>query len=542
MTRLLNRFLAVSLLLVIGINANAAVEINSSAPVGGTMTRNTGAEPPTLNPVAANDVSADYILSEAMDSLLGRHPETYDWKPRLSEKWEVSKDNKTFTFTLRKDIFFHNGDPITAEDVKFSFDVYKIPEYKAAEKIPYYESISNIEIVNPTTIKFTMKDNYFKNFEVVATTSIIPKKVYGDVAKGSKLNKSFVGAGPYMLDTYDKGQKIVLKRFAKWYGFNTPEWKGSSNYEKYVFRFVKEENVQIEMLKKGELDYLALNSENYMKKTQGDPWGKTIEAKKVLNKVPKSYYFVGWNQKKPVFQDKNVRLALAHLMNREEMNKKFLFGMADLATGPTYIQSEYADPNVKPILYDPKKATELLNKAGWKDSDKDGVLDKMIDGKKADFKFELIHPNKDMEKYWTWFKEDLQKVGIKMEIKYLEWSSFTKLLDESNFEAVALGWGGVTDWDPKQIWHSASAIPGASNFVNYKNAEVDKMIDEARIEKDRAVRVKKLRAVYAKVADDAPYVFMFNQKYNFYGANVRFKKPGDTFQYEIGYDYWWIQP
>ena len=170
------------------------------------------------------------------------------------------------------------------------------------------------------------------------------------------------------------------------------------------------------------------------------------------------------------------------------------------------------------------------------------LVSKMIDGKKADFKFELIHPNKDMEKYWTWFKEDLQKVGIKMEIKYLEWSSFTKLLDESNFEAVALGWGGVTDWDPKQIWHSASAIPGASNFVNYKNAEVDKMIDEARIEKDRAVRVKKLRAVYAKVADDAPYVFMFNQKYNFYGANVRFKKPGDTFQYEIGYDYWWIQP
>jgi peptide/nickel transport system substrate-binding protein/microcin C transport system substrate-binding protein len=207
-----------------------------------------------------------------------------------------------------------------------------------------------------------------------------------------------------------------------------------------------------------------------------------------------------------------------------------------------YSTSDFVSKSVKPILYDPKAANELLAKAGWKDTDKDGILDKTVNGKKVSFKFTLIHPNKDYEKYWTMYKEDLKKVGIDMEIKYLEWNSFLKILDEGNFDGVALAWGGGDiNWDPKQIWHSASAVPGGSNFIYYKNPEVDKLIDEARQTLDEKKRKKLLTSVYEKVAADVPYVFMFNEKYNFYATSNRIGQPAETFKYDIGIDYWWMK-
>jgi peptide/nickel transport system substrate-binding protein/microcin C transport system substrate-binding protein len=298
----------------------------------------------------------------------------------------------------------------------------------------------------------------------------------------------------------------------------------------------------LEAAKKGELDYLDLRVEAFMKKTEGAPWGKTIIKHKVANDSPKSYGFIGWNLRKELFQDKNVRVALAHLLNRAEMNKKFRYGMSDLANGAVYIKSEY-NPGNKALEFNPKKAQELLAKAGWTDADKNGVLEKAINGKKTEFKFTLLYANKDVEKYWTLYREDLKKAGIDMELKYLEWNSFLKLVDDANFDAVTMAWGGGSvDPDPKQIWHSSGAVPGGSNFIGYKSPEVDKLIDEARIEPAKAKRVALLKKVYAKIAEDAPYAFLFNDKYEFYANSSRIGMPAETFKYEIGKDYWWVKP
>jgi peptide/nickel transport system substrate-binding protein/microcin C transport system substrate-binding protein len=478
-----------------------------------------------------------------MEAMLTRDVETYAWKPRLAERWEISKDNKVFTFFLRKNALFHDGKPVTAEDVKFSFDAIFDPAYQAAHSRPYYEGIAKVEVVDPYTVKVTAKDTYFKNFDTIAgMMPIIPKHVYGDVAKSKKMTRTIVGTGPYMLEKFDRGNLITLKKFDKWYGNEDKEWKGAYNFDKINLRFYKDETMIIERAKKGDLDYTPLRTESYMKKTEGAPWGKTVLKFKIENSAPKTYGFIGWNFRRELFQDRNVRVALAHLMNREEMNKKFRYGMADLATGPTYLKSEFASQAVKPFLYDPKTAQELLTKAGWKDADKDGVLEKTVNGKKQDFRFTLIHPNKDNEKYWTMYKEDLKKAGIEMEIKYLEWNSFLKLLDEGNFDAVSLAWGGgdIT-WDPKQIWHSSSAVPGGSNFINYKNPEVDKAIDEARQTVDEGKRNKLLKTVYEKIAYDAPYVFLFNDKYDFYARSAKIGAPADTFKYDVGIDYWWTK-
>lgn len=539
--KVMGQFLA--LVLVAGLSSAAfAATPNENAPQGGVFNLNLGGEPPTLHPISSTDVYAQGVQNYVMDTLLTRDLETYAWKPRIAEKWEVSKDNKIFTFHLRKNAVFHDGKPVTAEDVKFSFDAIFEPAYQAAHLRPYYEGIAKVEVIDPNTVKVTAKDTYFKNFDTIAAMmTILPKHVYGDVEKSKKMTRTLIGCGPYSLEKFERGQIITLKKFDKWYGNGDKEWKGMYNFATINMRFYKEEAVTLERAKKGDLDYIDLRPEAYVKKTEGAPWGKTIIKHKVENSAPKSYGFVGWNLRRDLFQDKGVRVALAHLMNREEMNKKFRYNMADLATGPTYVKSEYAPKSVKPILFDPKEATELLAKAGWKDTDKDGVLDKVVNGKKTSFKFTLIHPNKDNEKYWTMYKEDLKKAGIDMEIKYLEWNSFLKLMDEGNFDAVALGWGGgdIT-WDPKQIWHSSSAVPGGSNFIGYKNPEVDKLIDEARQSLDEKKRVKLLNQVYEKIASDAPYVFMFNDKFDFYATASKIQMPAETFKYGIGVDYWWM--
>ncbi len=536
--------LIVSLMAVISAGVSFAQSLgNPQAPQGGTFYFNLGSEPKTLHPITSTDAYASRVHSFVLDALMTRDENTYEWRPELAEKVEISEDGQTFTFTLRKGAKFHDGKPVTAEDVKFSFDVIFIDEFRAFHARPYYENIESATIVDPHTVQFKAKNLYFGNFNAIAGLQIIPKHVYGNIEKAKKLNKKIVGSGPYLLDKYDKGRRIVLKQNAKWWGNKIDDFKGKYNFKRIIMRFVKEENVAIAMLEKGELDFDSLSPEAFIKKTTAEAWKTKLKKLKVQNQQPKGTGFVAWNLYKPLFQSKTIRTALTHLMNRELMNQKFRFGMSLLATGPWYQQSEYADPNVKPIPYDPAAALALLKDDGWQDSDKDGVLDKEVDGQKVNFEFTLLNPNKDFEKYLVLYQGDLAKVGIKMNIKLLEWNTFITKLDESQFDAVVLAWsGGSVDLDPKQIWHSASAVKGGSNFIGYKNPEVDRLIDQARGEMDKQKRIPLLREVYRKIAEDAPYTFMFNRKHTLYAHTKRIQKVQETYNYTVGYNFWWMQP
>jgi microcin C transport system substrate-binding protein len=516
---------------------------NPNAPRGGRFNDNLGAEPPTLHPITSQDVGSRTIQSFVMESLMNRNVDNYEWEPALAESVVAAKDGKTFTAKLREGIVFSDGKPVTAEDVKFSFDVIFDPKFNTAHLRPYYEAIEKVEVIDPRTVRFVTKEVYFKNFDIVSGMTIHPKHIYGDPVEGPKLNKLILGSGPYLLETYDKGKRIILKKNPKWWGWQDKKMQGLYNYDEIAYRFVTEEQVELEMLKTGQVDVMFTGAEAFTKKMVGEVFDKKINKFEVKNKAPGGYGFIGWNQKEQIFQDKQVRQALTHLMNRRLMIEKFQFGKNRPATGPWHQDSIYASPRTKPLEFDPKRAAELLSKAGWKDTDQDGILDKMIDGKKVDFRFTLLNSSKDFEKYMTIFKEDLKKAGIDMEIKYLEWNSFMKLLDEFKFQAIAMGWGaGDVDLDPKQIWHSSSAVPGGSNFVSYKNPEVDKLIDKARTQMDRKARVKTLQKAYEVIADDAPYLFMFNRLYTFYATQKRISMEKPTYTFGVGQNYWWLAP
>lgn len=502
--------------------------------------------PPTINPLSSTGTYASKVQAYVLEGLLERDIETFVWKPALASAWETAKDGLSYTFTLKDNLKWHDGKPITIADVKFSFDAIMEPDnkYKTAHMRFLYENIKEAKIIGKNKITFFAKKKYFKNFEVCAGLTIIPKHLYENPSKKQKkkLNKTLVGSGPYILKKFKRGKSIVLVKNKNWWGHTEGSRVKENNFDKILIRFVKDTTIAIQRAEKGDIDYLeTLSAEDYVKKTTGKKWGVTIDKYKVQNLVPVNYGFVGWNLKHPLFKSVKMRKALALLLNRKEMAAKFRFGLSLLATGPLYRQSPYANKSVTAVPFKPEDALSLLKEEGWSDSDKDQVLDKMVNGKKVDLRFTILEPNKEFMKYLTIYKEDAKKVGVDIKLKFVEWNTFLKLLDERKFEAVRLGWGGGSiDWDPKQIWHSESVNNKGSNFIGYSNKKVDKLIEISRVTLDRKKRIEYLSQVYKLIADDYPYAFFFNDKYKFYGANKRLNIKKDTYKYGVGSGFWTV--
>jgi peptide/nickel transport system substrate-binding protein/microcin C transport system substrate-binding protein len=515
---------------------------NKGQRSGKAVYYNLGGEPTTLNPLSSVDAYSSSVHGYVFESLLSRDLDSYEWKPELAVEWKISDDKRTFDFRLREGVKWTDGKELTAEDVKFSYDVIFTEDFKAVQLRPYYEAIESVEVLDKFNVRFKVKDDYFQNFEIAAGLNVLPKHFYTDPENKKDFGRKLIGSGPYMLTKYDKGQKMIMVQNPDWWGRQDPQEKDTYTIPKVVLRFVTEENVQLELMKKGDLDFLSLRPDGFVKKTVGEIWDQKVVKVKTENKTPKGYNFIGWNLKHPILKDKRVRQALAMLLNRPVMLEKFEYNLSEPATGPVYVQSDYANADVKPVPYDPKGALELLRAAGWQDSDKDGVLDKVIDGKKTRLSITILEPTQDMMKYLTVYKEDASQVGVEIQIKNIEWNSFVKLLEERNFEAMRLAWtGGGIEWDPKQVWHSSSAKGAGSNFIGYENAEVDRLIDDARKIYDRDKRIAMLKRVHALISADYPYAFFFNSKYSLYAHSKRIQKPKETFKYGIGQQYWKLQ-
>ena len=503
-----------------------------------TYFNNLGGEPENLHPIKSTDYYSAVVQYYILESLLQRDDNTYKWKPHLAKSWSISSDGKIFTFELFDNLKWSDGKDLTVQDIEFSFTAYRNPEYGGIKYLPYFEKMESVKILNEKTIQFKVKEPYFGNFEVIADMDIIPKHIYKDPKL--KMSKNLIGSGPYKLDHYIKGKILVLKQNPLWAGKNNPANQGKWNFPTLVFRFVNSEADTLLRMEKGHLDFSHLTPESFLEKTKSAPWGTKIQKMEYSNKAPSGYAFIGLNFKKDLFKDKRVRKALAHLFNRRLMNEKFRYNQSELARGPWYFWSDYADPTVFPIEFDPKKASQFLKSAGWSDKDKNGILEKTIQGAKKEFNFTLIVANPEVEKYLTLYQEDLKQAGIKLNLKFLDWTSFVRLLDDKNFDAVMLAWsgGGSVDFDPKQIWHSESAQHKGSNFISYSNLKVDALIDKGRSQLNRQERVKTFQQVYHLIAEDVPYIFLFNNRKRFYGLNQRIKAIKPALNYGIGMSYW----
>ncbi|MCI0454983.1 MAG: peptide-binding protein [Candidatus Dadabacteria bacterium] len=459
------------------------------------------AEPGTLNPITATDAYESTINSgNVYETLVKRDNETLEIIPLLADRWEISDDKLVYTFFIKKGIKWHDGVPFTSHDVVFSFEKIMDPKVDAPALRSYYKEIRKVQAVDDHTVRFTYARPYFLALEFCGGMNVVPKHIFekGDF-NTNPFGRHPIGTGPYRFLRWDTGKEIILER-------NESYWGEKPNIKRIIFKIITDSTVTLQVLKRGEIDFSGLTPIQWSRQTSSERFLKHFQK---LSYFTPNYSFIGWNMNTPFFRDKRVRTAMTYLVNRNLILEKILYNLGEIVTNPFYINSPEYDKSIKPFPFNPLMAKRLLDEAGWMDHDGDGLRDK--DGVKFDFEFLLPSGSVTGEQISTILKEELKKVGIKMNIRRVEWAIFTKQLDERKFDAVTLSWAMGVESDPYQIWNSSQAERG-SNFVGFKNKEADLLMEQARTEFDRKKRIELYKKFAEIIYEEQPYTFLFCRK------------------------------
>ena len=474
-------------------------EYSDAKPADGDwLIYNLSAEPGTLNPVTATDAYESTVNGgNIYETLVKRDNKTLKIVPLLAESWKISEDKLSYTFIIRKGIKWHDGTHFTAKDVVFSFQRIMDPKVDSPHLKSYYKDVKDVVAVDDHTVRCTYAKPYFLALEFCGGMPLVPKHIFekGDF-NTNPAGRQPVGTGPYKFAGWNTGREIVLER-------NEEYWGKKPHIKRIVFRIITDRTVAFQVLKQEGLDYAGLSPIQWSRQTG------SADFKENYNKMSyfaPNYSYIGWNSRRPYFSDKRARTALTHLVNRELILGKILYNLGEVVTNPFYINSPEYDKSIRPYPYDPKRAKQLLDEAGWADHDGDGIRDK----NGVSFKFEFLIPSgsETGEKIATILKEELDKVGIEMQIRRTEWAVFVQRLNERRFDAVTLSWAMGVESDPYQIWHSSQAEAG-SNFVGFENKEADRLIDQARTEFNREKRIELYRKFALIVHEEQPYTFLF---------------------------------
>lgn len=518
------------------------LETEQSSPLSVAISAN----PQGLMPLTSSDASTStHLHARLFESLLDRNIDTYQWEPSLAKSWKISDDGQIFTFTIDEKARFWDGSPVTAEDVKFSYNIIFREGVDSAPLRPYYQAISEVNVINSNTVSFRTKDLYYKNFDVAAGLTILKKDFYEKLyAKDKTLAKSettrqAMGTGMWKVEKWDENRRLILARDENYWAREREKAAGRWTFDRIILHVIQDKAVQLETLKKGEISYLSPTPRQFALEMNEPPFGNRIVKVKSVNKSPMGYRFIAWNQKNPLLEDRRVRWALSHLANIPLWVKKFEYGLSEPTIGPFSPKSDQHDPSVKPVQFSVKLARRKLAEAGWTEAGDDGFLVKS--GRR--FELSILFPTQAKDVYepiLTEYKNQAKRVGIDIQLRGLEWTSFVKKLDDRSFDAVTLGWTRGQDMDLKQIWHSESIENNGSNFISYTNSELDLLIEKHRKTMDYDARVQLARKMQKIIYDDQPYTFLTERKYVLYAAQSAIKRPKDVFSYGLGSAYWII--
>jgi len=478
------------------------------------------AEPGVLNPILSTDAYGAEIQSYIYETLIDLDNETLKFKPLLAESWEESSDHLQYIFYLRKDVKWHDGVPFTAEDVVFTFNKIQDPNVDAAVQRISYRDVEKVEKLDDYTVRFTYRIPYFRSLLVLGAIQPIPKHIFddGQNINSHPANRHPIGTGPFVFKEWKTKRDITLAK-------NKAYWKTAPKIEGLVFRIIEDPTVPFQELKKGNIDFSSIRPIQWERGTKSGSFEEQFNKAEYF--LP-GYSYIGWNMKRKFFEDKRVRRALSMIINKEKILEKILFGHGVIVEGGQYFFGNDYDHKIRPYPYDPVKASQLLEEAGWIDHDGDGIRDK--DG--VPFKFDFLYAagSNFAGMLASMLREDLLKLGIVMELRGLEFNALIRALDARDFDAMTLGWsGGAILNDPYQIWHS-SQIKEGSNFVGFDNKDADLIIEKIRTEFNddkRSVLYKQLQGI---LHEEQPYTFLFTAAsliaYNKRFTNVKVYKLG----------------
>jgi peptide/nickel transport system substrate-binding protein len=463
---------------------------------GGTHVESTGGEASKLVPYLAGDSASEDVIELVFNGLL-RYGPTLQLEAALAQSWQVKDGGKTIIFKLRPGVKWHDGEPFTSADVKFTVESILDPKVASPRKSDF-DLIEKVEIPDPLTVVVRYKKPFAPALEAWIG-GIAPKHLLeGKDVNKDAFNRHPVGTGPYKLVKWLDKQYMEFEA-------NPDYFEGKVHISKYRIRFIPEPATELLEMRTGGIDGMNLQPDQFVHQTDGADFDKV--ARKIHLAGRSAYTFMGFNLKRQPFDDKRVRQALSYAIDRDELIKGVMEGLAQPCSGPyTPVMPAY-NQAVKPYPLDLTKSAQLLDEAGWK-LGKDGLRSK--DGKP--FKFSLLtnKGNAPREKTVLILQQQFKKLGVSVDVQILEWSTFlSDYVDKKNFDVIVMGWQLSPDPDQYSIWHSSQTKDGQFNFISYNNPEVDRLLERGREEFDPAKRVAIYRKFHALVAEDQPLAFLY---------------------------------
>lgn len=507
--------------------------INPDAPKGGELRLSAIGTFDSLNPFIVKGTPAagmSFIRSGLVYESLMQNAwdEPFSLYGVIAESVEIPDDRSWVAFNLRPEARWADGTPLTTEDVAWTFEILKekgSPFFRA-----YYGDVKSAEIISPRRIKFTFKGTGNAELPlIIAEMSVLPKHFW--TADGRDFDKTSLepplGSGPYQITKVEPGRSITYERNPNWWGKDLPLFKGFYNFDRISYDYYRDNNVALEAFLAGEYD---VRIENTAKEWENSYDSPALEDGRILmeeihNQRPSGMQAFVYNIRRPVFQDKEVRKALAYAFDFEWSNKQFAYGVYE-RTDSFFENSELASaglpsPEELDILnpikdnipaevftqtFTPPRtdgtgnnrqnlrtAMQILDAAGYKLGD-DGIRSK--DGIRLEF--EILDTNPQFERWVLPFVRNLERVGVKATFRIVDTAQYQNRMNDYDFDMTigVFGQSNSPGNEQRDFWSSAKAdIPGARNTIGIKDPIIDDLIEKVIQAPSRANLVTRVRAI-----------------------------------------------
>lgn len=496
---------------------------------GGTLVVGSEADADALSPPISSTADASDIYGNIFIYLCKTTPDMESYEPWGAKSWEFSEDRKTLTFHLRDDIYWHDGVKMTAYDVEYSFFIHKHPDV-AWSNISWLDNIESVTAVDSFTVVTEFSKVYPYQLTDANVYRPIPKHLLEHIPpaemRNAEFNRNPVGNGPFKFKRWVAQQYIEIEA-------NENYFLGRPYLDRVIFKIIPDRTNLLTQIETGEIDlYHKFPPEAY------DRLSSNPDLK--IYKFPsRSYYHIGWNNVHPPLDNRNVRRALNMAIDRQEIIDVLCHGLARPVDGHFLPWLWAYAPDLEPFPYDPAEAKRILAQEGWTDSDGDGWLDKA--GQTFELELKTNENNQLRKDIAVMVQSKLEKIGVKINPRSMEWTTFIQELQRKNFEASVAGWVVGIKADLTSHWHSKS-IEGKFNYVSYSNPRVDELIDAARMELDREKAKELWAEAQGIILEDAPYCFLFNLD----ELNALHKRFKNVNMITYGWDYnltaWYVPP
>jgi len=563
--RILPRLAGALLLTVFGVacNGREAPDAASGAPSAErerTVVIHTDALPQSLNYLIDNSAMCRRLQGEAHESLLARDPTTLAMKPvlctgwrredalvlasgerlfgdveALEQGWRVRTDGgaqtrefsvqdvarvvrgAAYTFDLRRDVLWHDGERFDEQDVLFTWRMTRNPAVEAEAKRVQYKRLVAASAPAPFVVRFEYDQTYFGSLESIEALAILPRHLYDlhdpdnpDYAPAAsdaqqaryvnthRCNREWIGLGPFRVTSFTN-EFLELERFERYF-----DPQRAAGLARVRLRPIADDRAAFQALLAGEIDFSArLHADDYL--------GEVANSAAFAERFEKGAFYtpiatyVAWNLQRERFRDPAVRRALALAFDWDEFIASFYRGLARRITAEWVDTGADYDESLAPLSHDPNEAARLLAQAGWIDRDGDGRLDK--NGEAFEFALALQGGNQTGEKLSQRLQESLARLGIGVRIETFDWPSLSARVKERDFDAVVLAWTMPIDNDPAARWHSRTVGTDTLNYCSFSDAQIDAWIERVEVELERGERTRLMHAIQARLYALQPYMY-----------------------------------